>query len=309
MGLFLSGRTVYHHPKRMYRIITIAISILFVGLASTAQVRTLRIDPDMPVGADAGVCVLQLDVTGSADIILEGDRINFRLRAGAVPEDTGSSCSAAIPREPLDSFRLDRVKGKGRVLLVENPADRNQFQAWIRIDSDSTSPEHYEMRVAWRANDTAVTDGQDELKLTARGRPRRWVPQGIRASAASLEGTPLSSYDNDPLRFDTSSTGQLEFRGQVDDTVEFLVRADNLHTIQLAGQPVKVERFRFTQPLPSRGQISISVEKKDGRGTVELVQSPSRDNAFTARIRVSDPQGGSDRYHWILTWRKEGDDR
>lgn len=296
---------MYYHQKHMRRFLFICAATLLSALALPAQVRPLEIQPDLPVGADAGVCILRLNVTGSADVILEGDKVTFRTRGGAAPIDAGSVCSAPIPREPLDYFRLERNKGKGRVLLVENPADRNQFQAWIRIDNDSTAPDSYDLRVAWRANDDAGPDGRSELRLVPRGRAqRRWVAEGANISAASLPGTPLSSYDNDPLRFDTSPSGQLEFRGHIDDVVEFLVRGDRLHAVLISGQQVKVERFRFSQPLPVARNLTVNVEKKDGRGTVELVETPSRANAFTARIRVTDSQGGSDRYHWVLSWRQ-----
>jgi hypothetical protein len=258
----------------------------------------------MATGLDAGVCLLRLNLTGAADIILEGDKAVFRTRAGTAPIDVGSVCSSPIPRQPLDHFRVERIRGKGRVLLVENPADRNQFQAWIRVDNDSPSADAYEIRVTWRENDGGGANGQNELRLTPRGNPPRWTPPGTDVSAGSLAGRPLSSYDNDPLRYDGGSSGTLEFRGQVDEVVEFLVRADRLHVVLVSGQKVKLERFRFSQPLPAEVMPTVALEKKDGRGTVELLEEPTATNAFTARIRVSDPQGGADRYHWILSWRR-----
>ncbi|MCW5964979.1 MAG: hypothetical protein KIT83_13145 [Bryobacterales bacterium] len=294
-------------PSRntMLRILYYLAFALAVPAALFAQpARPLEIQPDLPTGPDAGVCLLRLNVAGSADIILEGEKATFRTRAGTLPIDAGSVCSAGVPRQPLDHFRVDRIRGKGRVLLVENPADRNQFQAWIRIDNESVAPDFYELRVSWRENDDSGPEGRNELRLVPRGTPARWVPPGADISAGSMAGRPLSSYDNDPLRYDTNAAGSLEFRGQVDDVMEFLVRGDRLHVVLISGQQVKVERFRFTQPLPSNGPLTAVLEKKDGRGTVELVEEPSAANAYTARIRVADPQAGADRYHWVISWRR-----
>ncbi len=289
----------------MLRNLCLITLIACAAVVSFAQApRPLQIQPDLPTGLDAGVCLLRLNLTGSADIILEGDKALFRTRAGRTPIDSGSVCSGPIPRQPLDHFRVERVQGKGRVLLVENPADRNQFQAWIRVDNERLAPDAYEIRVTWRENDAGGLDSQNELRLTPRGNPPRWVPPGTDPSAGSLAGRPLSSYDNDPLRYDTSPSGTLEFRGQVDEIVEFLVRGDRLHVVLVSGQKVKLERYRFSQPLPSEGTLAVGLEKKDGRGIVEVVEEPGPTNAFTARIRVTDAQGGADRYHWILNWRR-----
>lgn len=296
---------MYYHQKHMRRLIPKCVVFALCAASLCAQPHTLEIRPDLPVGADTGVCLLRFNLAGSADLILEGDRATFRARGNTAPFDANGVCNAPIPREPLDYFRLERNKGKGRVLLVENPADRNQFQAWIRIDNDSNTPDSYDLRVSWRANDGGAQDASKELRLVARGRSqRRWVAEGANLGGSALPGTPLSSYDNDPLRYDTGPSGQLEFRGHIDDVVEFIVRGDQLNVVQVSGQQVKVERFRFTQPMPIWRNLQLSVEKKDGRGTVELVETPSRANSFTARIRVKDPQGGSDRYHWVLSWRK-----
>lgn len=281
-----------------------ALWMILVPFSARSQPRPLAIEPGLLKGADAGVCYLRLNVAGSADIILEGDRVTFRARLGGTPIDAGSACSSAIPRQPLDYFRVERLRGKGRVLLVENPADRNQFQGWIRIDNESVIPDAYELRVSWRENDEGGPEGQRELRLTAKGSPARWVPEGSDISAGTLAGRPLSSYDNDPLRYDTSPAGQLEFRGQVDDVVEFLVRGDRLHVVTVSGQKVKVERFRFSQAMPAEGVLTAVLEKKDGRGTAELLEEPTAENGYTARIRVADPQGGADRYHWVLSWRR-----
>ena len=51
-----------------------------------------------------------------------------------------------------------------------------------------------------------------------------------------------------------------------------------------------------------RDRTSIRVEKGDGRGSVYVLQQPSRRNNWTAIIRVDDKKGGRDRYRFTVYW-------
>jgi hypothetical protein len=46
------------------------------------------------------------------------------------------------------------------------------------------------------------------------------------------------------------------------------------------------------------------VSKLAGRGKVELVETPSEENGYTAVIRIEDPQDGADTYRIRLNWGK-----
>lgn len=275
--------------------------MLFVASLQSGQLR-INIDPTIALEGDSGACILRVRVDGSADLILKDEQLTIRTISGTDPVDEGSVCSAPMPELPLRSFRMDLIRGRGRVLLVENPAGRNAFQASIRVDDPQSGDELYEMRVAWRFEDAGSGDTQDELVLKPGTNPTRWVAADANSNASDLPGTRLNSFENDPLRYESNRSGQLEFRGRIDGTVEFYIRSDHLNAEILSGQPVKVERFRFTQPLPDSPLSTLTIEKKDGRGTVEITQQPTEANGYTAKVRVEDGQGGSDRYHWVLAW-------
>jgi hypothetical protein len=69
----------------------------------------------------------------------------------------------------------------------------------------------------------------------------------------------------------------------------------------ISGRPTSGITFSFTSPLPRRA-AAVRLEKKDGRGDVEIVQQPSQSNDFTAVIRIRDEKGGSDDYEFELIW-------
>lgn len=278
-----------------------------LALAGYGESVSLPIDPGIAAGDASGVCVLRVRVDDSADALIRADTLTLRAVHGANPVDEGSACSAALPESPLGEFHLDSVRGRGRVLLVENPSGRNGFQAWIRIDDNAAGAELYEARISWQL-DEGPADGPggrtDELVLRPSGTPPVWTTESGAGGSTTLPGGRLSSFDNDSLRYDSSRSGQLEFRGRVDDAVDLYIRGDQINALVTSGQLMKLERFRFSQPLPAVTLSSIGIAKKDGRGTVELIQRPDSTNDFTAIIRISDPQSGSDRYHWLLSWAR-----
>jgi hypothetical protein len=141
--------------------------------------------------------------------------------------------------------------------------------------------------------ETAATpaSGTDNTAATAPG-------------AAALPGVELFSSGNDPSRYNNSSEGVFEFRGRVDGAVLFRIRGDRIFAEAESGGPAEVERFSFSQPLPSGSIADVTVEQHDGRGKVVLLERPWQGNGFTAVVRVSDPSGGDDRYHFRLQWRR-----
>ncbi len=127
---------------------------------------------------------------------------------------------------------------------------------------------------------------------------------GNAGGAAPPAGVELFSKDNNPASYNDSSSGLFEFRGRVDGEVLFRIRGDRVFADNTNGRPAEVESFTFSQPLPAIAVGEMSVEQRDGRGEVVLVEQPSAGNDFTATVRVSDPKGGDDRYHFRLQWRR-----
>ncbi len=96
-------------------------------------------------------------------------------------------------------------------------------------------------------------------------------------------------------------TGRMRWRGRVDDRTQIFVQGSNATPKPVSGSPVSNAVFNFTSPLPQR-PVTVEVTKTKGRGTVEVVQQPSRSNGFTAVIEINDPKGGSEEYEFELVW-------
>ena len=115
-----------------------------------------------------------------------------------------------------------------------------------------------------------------------------------------LQGTGRSRSDTYEPGYNRTS-GRMQWRGTVDQEVQILVYGSNASLRSVAGAPVRNATFNFTSPLPTR-PANVQVRKLKGRGSVELIQQPARDNGFTAVVRIQDPKGGADDYEFELAW-------
>jgi hypothetical protein len=98
-----------------------------------------------------------------------------------------------------------------------------------------------------------------------------------------------------------AGSGTMMWRGRVDDYVELRIQGSRVMSRERQGAPTFNERYDFSSPLP-RAEVQMSVKKRDGRGRVQLIQSPSRSNGYTAVVAIDDDKGGADNYEIELRW-------
>jgi hypothetical protein len=48
--------------------------------------------------------------------------------------------------------------------------------------------------------------------------------------------------------------------------------------------------------------VTVRLTEKRGRGEIFIEQQPTRDNDFTAVVRIRDPRGGASDYAFTLEW-------
>ena len=97
--------------------------------------------------------------------------------------------------------------------------------------------------------------------------------------------------------------GKLHWQGTIDDEVQLIIRAGAVQVKTISGTEYFDGIFSFTAPLPSE-DVQVSVNKKQGRGTVKVIQQPNSDNSFTAIIQILDKNGGAREYELEISWTK-----
>ncbi len=95
--------------------------------------------------------------------------------------------------------------------------------------------------------------------------------------------------------------GKLVWAGRVDNEIHVQVSGSRVFVQLIQGQDVQNMRQEFSGSLPGQ-EISVSLKKKKGRGSVQIFEQPSRANGYQAVVRIQDPKGGDDDYEFELTW-------
>lgn len=100
---------------------------------------------------------------------------------------------------------------------------------------------------------------------------------------------------------DTGRSGRMTWKGRVDDDVRIRIRGGSADVETIGGTPYYDGQPNFYNSLPSR-RVTVRLTQKRGRGEIFIEQQPSRENDFTAVIRIKDSRGGASDYEFELQW-------
>jgi hypothetical protein len=96
-------------------------------------------------------------------------------------------------------------------------------------------------------------------------------------------------------------TGRMRWRGSVDGEVHVVVQGSSASVRLLSGQAPPQPAVAFISPLPQRA-VAVQLVNVRGRGSIEVMQHPSRNNDYTAVIQIRDSKGGAGDYEFELVW-------
>lgn len=95
-------------------------------------------------------------------------------------------------------------------------------------------------------------------------------------------------------------SGRVNWRGRVDQTANIVISGSDVQTQTVSG-PVTGANFNISGYLARRNG-TVTARKRNGRGTVTILQQPNADNDFVAIIQVFDPDRSDDAYDVEITW-------
>lgn len=96
-------------------------------------------------------------------------------------------------------------------------------------------------------------------------------------------------------------SGRMTWRGRVDDDVRIRIRGGSADVETIGGTAYYDAQPNFSNSLPNR-RVTVRLTQKRGRGDVFIEQQPTRENDFTAIVRIKDSKGGASDYEFTLEW-------
>ena len=197
-------------------------------------------------------------VDGVDDILIQGSEVRIEHVSAQPIQRQDHRFSAPLPPAEVE-LRLEKIKGRGDIRILEQPTRRNDYTAVVRVDDqDHGGDDDYEFELSWSRRDWDDGDAYD---------------------------------------------ASFRWRGRVDIGCKIAVRGNGHTVTDLGGQGTRERDYRFSEPLPS-AEVPVSVEKKDGRGKVRLVELPRASNDYTAVVAIEDDKGGADDYEIELRWQR-----
>ena len=135
-------------------------------------------------------------------------------------------------------------------------------------------------------------------KLDSRLNERFYI-QGYEAGYASIR-SPQNPFPR-PIPGRGTATGTIDWSGRVDNRVNIVIRGGVI-TNQIVAGTFRPGYQNMSGVLPRRN-ATVSVTKREGRGTAFVIQQPNRSNDFTAIVQVSDPPRSDDEYRLQIRWQ------
>ena len=213
----------------------------------------------------------------------------------------------AVPRG-RGNVEVRVEEGRGTVAVIEQPNARNGYQAVVRIQDPRGGADRYRLTAVWRDDDFDRDDRRD------RGDEDRWRNDRDRRDGGVRDGDGRggdrdwrdgdSWFERDRRgpRGGYGAAGALRWSGRVDDVVEVRIQGRRVDFITRSGKALRDVNADIVGAGLPRAKVRVDIDKRSGRGAVDVVQQPSAANGYTAIIRLEDRRSGADDYDFRARW-------
>ncbi len=184
--------------------------------------------------------------------------------------------------------------------------NRNDVEAMMAAQQFEASAEIFYRMVTDRRRNAELRDAFDVLSTLARSVERNnqqrstWFNIQRLMTDISRE-LPGGGGGQDPDTGGGNRSGRMTWRGRVDDDVRIRIRGGTADVETIGGTQYNDGQPNFTNSLPYR-RVTVRLTQKRGRGEIFIEQQPSRENDFTAVVRIRDPRGGASDYEFQIAW-------
>jgi hypothetical protein len=185
--------------------------------------------------------------------------------------------------------------------------NRSDIEAVMMTQQFGAAAQIFYRMVVDRRRNQELRDAFDVMSQLARSVERNnlqrssWLSIQRLLSDIAREVSYGQNQNPGPFPPDTNRSGRMTWRGRVDDDVRIKIRGGTADVETIGGTAYYDGQPNFEGSLPYR-RVTVQLTQKRGRGQIFIEQQPSRENDFTAVIRIKDPRGGASDYEFELRW-------
>jgi hypothetical protein len=206
-------------------------------------------------------------VEHDADILIAGGSFTVTRADSNLKAPRGESRLTRLPQRDGE-IAVNVEEGRGKVQVVQQPQSANGFTAVIRICDPENGAGLYRLNAIWQATAAGEVSPFMKEPITARVTPTRVA---------------------------------LMWSGDVDSDLKIVIRPQGITYETVRGLPPNAIQSAISE-MPSADSY-LEINMIVGRGEATIEQQPTPENAFTAIVRVRDPQPGFGHYAFMAMWR------
>lgn len=224
-------------------------------------------------GQTSAQLVWRGQIDGPTILRISGDRVDVEDNSGNVFSTPDYRFTNPLPSARQNVQVLVR-EGRANARVLEQPRPNNNYTAVVEVTPRRQFTENVLLEMYWDPN----------------------------SQFGAYEGRRGGNSNRGRGRFgQNAGPGSLSWSGRVDQDAVIEIRNGDVHPMTLRGQPVSQARADFSGALPRR-DATFRLEDARGRGSVQLIEQPSPQNNYTAKVRIRDEQSGAGDYSFVLAW-------
>ncbi|HEU4510115.1 MAG TPA: hypothetical protein VFR78_17915 [Pyrinomonadaceae bacterium] len=185
--------------------------------------------------------------------------------------------------------------------------NRNDTESMMAAQQFGAAAQTFSRMVSDRRRNAELREAFDLLSTLARSVERNslqrntWFNIQRLMTDISRELPGGGGGGQDPDTGGGNRSGRMTWRGRVDDDVRIRIRGGTAEVETIGGTAYYDGQPNFTNSLPYR-RVTIRLTQRRGRGEIFIEQQPSRENDYTAVVRIRDPRGGASDYEFEIAW-------
>ena len=210
-------------------------------------------------------------VDDTVDIVISGRSVTYRNVTGGGVHNKSFQFNNNLPPY-FQNARLDNAFGRGSINIV----NRQNGQIVVRIQDPLPGSSNYRFTLRWEDNGGGDGNG---IGIT--------VPNGNGSNGGNNNWN--------------GGSNSVRWQGQVEGVEDIHIVGRNVTWNLVTGTGSWNVRYNLNGALPARA-VRVSLNRRQGRGSVYIVEQPNYNNNFICTIRIVDKAFGAGQYDITATW-------